>query len=122
MAELPQPTAPVFPLRSTSKLRYGDDLTRIAPSITNGLPSRTKVDMRTTTDAKLPLSDQTLTGKQEHCEWALLTPHDHWGKPNCSKISSENSSRSRSYLKSQTWHLQRRYSGLAHRFDQTLER
>lgn len=77
MAELPQPTAPVFPLGSTSKLQNGDDLTRITPSITNGLPSRTKVDMRTTTDAKLPLSDQTLTGKQEHCEWALLTPHDH---------------------------------------------
>lgn len=75
MAELPQPTAPVFLLGSTSKLQHEDDLTRIAPSITNGLPSRTKVDMRTTTDAKLPLSDQTLTGKQEHCEWALLTPH-----------------------------------------------
>lgn len=122
MAEPPQPTEPVFPLGSTSKLQNGDNLTRIAPSITNRLPSRTKVDMRTITDAKLPLSDQPLTGKQEHCEWALVTPHDHGGRPNCSKISSENSSRSRSYLKSQTWHLQRRYSGLAHRSDQTLER
>lgn len=75
MAELPQPTAPVS--GSTSKLQNGDDLTIITPSITNGLPSRTILDMQTSTDAKLPLSDQILTGKQEHCEWALLTPHDH---------------------------------------------
>lgn len=122
MAELPQPTAPVFPSVPTSGLQNGDDLIRIAPSIINGLPSRSKVDMRTTADAKLPVSDQTLTGKQEHCEWALPTPDGHWGKPNCSKISSENSSRSRSYSKLQTWHPQRRYSGLAHRSDQSLER
>lgn len=77
MADPPQPTAPVFPLGSMIKLQNGDDLTRIAPSIIDGLPSRTTVGMRTTTDAKLPLSDQTLTGKQEHCEWALPKPHDH---------------------------------------------
>lgn len=122
MAEFPLSAAPVFPLGSTSKLQNGDDLTRIAPSVINGLPSRTKMDMRTTIDAKLPLSDQTLTGKQEHCEWALPAPDGHRGKPNRSKISSENSSRSRSYSKSQTWHLQRRYSGLAHPSDQNLER
>lgn len=79
MAELPQPTAPVVLLGSTSKLKDGDDTTRIAPSIINGLPSRPKVDMQTTTYAKSPPSDQILTGKQEHCEWALPTNGRSWG-------------------------------------------
>lgn len=101
MAELPWPTAPEFSLGSTSKLQDRDDTTIIATSSINGLPSRPKVNMQTTTDAKLPPSDRTLTGKQEHCEWASNNGRSWW-KPNCPKILSENSFRSKSYSKSQT--------------------
>lgn len=35
----------------------------------DSLPSRPKLDPEISSKPALPPSDQTLTGKQEHCEW-----------------------------------------------------
>lgn len=64
---------------------------KLAPASMDSLPSRPKLDTEMSAKGTLPPSGQTLTGKQEHCEWARPKTRMMKGaKIDCSKTSNEN--------------------------------
>lgn len=68
MANL-SPSTPVKSLDGTVR-PLENNAAPLIPSSMDSLPSRPKLDLEISSKSALPPSGQTLTGKQEHCEWA----------------------------------------------------